>query len=181
MSDKNLREQLIGTWRLVSYIESPVDGLPKHSPLGEKPEGMIMYTPDGYMSAQLMRPGRKNFASNDWFMGTPEEFTEEATGYIAYSGPFHVDEEKCALINISLVRVSIWLLHVGIFDKKYAREVGNTEGNHAYLAPELFQAETPSGHYQGVTDQVRMSETPGSYKVPLVLRGSGQPIWLPRT
>jgi crotonobetainyl-CoA:carnitine CoA-transferase CaiB-like acyl-CoA transferase len=83
-------------------------------------------------------------------------------------------------IHISLARISIWLLHMGIFDKKYAREVGNTEGNHAYLAPELFEAETPSGHYQGVTDQVQMSETPGYYKVPLVPRGSSQPIWLPR-
>jgi hypothetical protein len=57
------------------------------------------------MSAQLMRPGRKNFASNDWFVGAPEEFVEEAIGYIAYSGPFHVDEEKRSLthsMNVSL-------------------------------------------------------------------------------
>ena len=71
MNDKSLRAQLIGAWRLVSYIESPVDGSPKRSPLGENPQGIIMYTPDGYMSAQLMRPGRRNFASNDWFKGTP--------------------------------------------------------------------------------------------------------------
>jgi hypothetical protein len=105
MSDKSLREQLVGAWRLVSYTETPVDGSPKRSPLGEKPEGIIMYTPDGYMSAQLMRPGRRNFASNDWFKGTPEEFVEEAAGYIAYSGPFHVDEEKRTLthsMNVSL-------------------------------------------------------------------------------
>ena len=84
-------------------------------------------------------------------------------------------------IHISLARVSIWLLHMGIFDKTYAREVGSTDGQHAYLAPEVFQADTPSGRYQGVTDQVKMSETPGAYKVPLVPRGSSQPVWLPRT
>ena len=105
MNNKKLRAQLIGAWRLVSYSESPVDGSPKRSPLGEKPQGIIMYTPDGYMSAQLMRPGRRNFASNDWFKGTPEEFVEEAAGYIAYSGPFHVDEEKQSLahsVDVSL-------------------------------------------------------------------------------
>ena len=80
-----------GAWRLVSYIESPVDGSPKRSPLGEEPQGIIMYTPDGYMSAQLMRPGRRKFA--------PEEFVEEAAGYIAYSGPFYVDEEKQTLVH----------------------------------------------------------------------------------
>ena len=56
MGKKGLREQLIGAWRLVSYIESPVDGSPKRFPMGEKALGIIMYTPDGYMSAQLMTP-----------------------------------------------------------------------------------------------------------------------------
>jgi crotonobetainyl-CoA:carnitine CoA-transferase CaiB-like acyl-CoA transferase len=83
-------------------------------------------------------------------------------------------------IHISLARLSAWLLHMGIFDKAYAREIGNTTGEHAYLSPELFAAETPCGNYQGVTDQVQMSETPGFYKVPLVPRGSSQPAWLPR-
>jgi hypothetical protein len=105
MGKKGLREQLIGAWRLVSYIESPVDGSPKRFPMGEKAQGIIMYTPDGYMSAQLMTPGRRNFASGDWFKGTPEETAEEASGYIAYSGPFHVDEDRQSLthsMNVSL-------------------------------------------------------------------------------
>ena len=48
-----LRDQLIGAWKLVSYVEEPVDGSEPFYPLGEKPHGIIMYTPDGYMSAQL--------------------------------------------------------------------------------------------------------------------------------
>ena len=58
--------------------------------------------------------------------------------------------------------------------------MGATTGDHAYLDPEVFQAETPSGLYQGVTDQVKMSGTPGRYAFPLVPRGSSQPLWLPR-
>lgn len=84
-------------------------------------------------------------------------------------------------IHLSLARLSMWLLQMGIFDKSYAREIGGTDGDHAYLAPEVFEADTPCGHYQGVTDQVVMSATPGYYKVPLVPRGSSQPVWLPRT
>lgn len=84
-------------------------------------------------------------------------------------------------IHISLARLLTWLLHLGIFDKEYSREIGSTEGDHAYLAPELFEAETPCGHYQGVTDQVQMSDSPGFYKVPLVPRGSSRPVWLPRS
>jgi hypothetical protein len=100
---EKLRDQLIGAWKLVSYVEEPVDGSAPFHPLGERPKGIIMYTPDGYMSAQLMRPDRRPFASGDWFDGTEEEYREEASTYIAYSGPFHVDEEKRTLTHSMFV------------------------------------------------------------------------------
>ena len=46
-----LRDQLIGAWKLVSYVEKPVDGSAPFYPMSERPLGIIMYTPDGYMSA----------------------------------------------------------------------------------------------------------------------------------
>jgi len=94
-----LREQLIGAWKLVSYVEQPVDGSAPHYPFGEEPQGIIMYTPDGYMSAQLCRPDRAPFASGDWFKGTASEYEAEASTYIAYTGPFHVDEENQSLTH----------------------------------------------------------------------------------
>jgi len=98
-----LRDELIGAWKLISYEEHPVDGSAPFKPMGENPMGIIMYTPDGYMSAQLMRPGRRLFASGDWFKGTLDEYQEEASTYIAYSGPFHVDEEKRTLTHSMFV------------------------------------------------------------------------------
>jgi Lipocalin-like domain len=100
---EDLRDQLIGAWKLVSYEERPVDGSPAFHPLGENPRGIIMYTPDGYMSAQLSKPDRPEFASGDWFDGTPEDYVAEATSYIAYSGPFHVDEETKTLTHSMFV------------------------------------------------------------------------------
>jgi hypothetical protein len=100
---ENLRDQLIGAWKLVSCVEKPVDGSAPRYPLGENAQGIIMYTPDGYMSAQLMRPGRREFASGDWFDGTDEDYREEASTYIAYSGPFHVDEENKTLTHSMFV------------------------------------------------------------------------------
>jgi hypothetical protein len=98
-----LRDQLIGAWKLVSYEERPVDGSPSFYPMSENPMGIIMYTPDGYMSAQLMHPDRKNFVSGDWFDGTDVEYKQEASTYIAYSGPFHVDEEAQTLTHSMFV------------------------------------------------------------------------------
>jgi hypothetical protein len=54
-------------------------------------------------SAQLMHPGRPNFASGDWFRGTAQEIKEEALGYIAYCGPFHTDEYKQTLTHSMFV------------------------------------------------------------------------------
>jgi hypothetical protein len=96
---KGLREQLIGAWELVSYEERPVDGSPSFYPMTEQPMGIIMYTPDGYMSAQLSKPNRKPFASGDWFKGTADDYAQEATTYIAYTGEFHVDEEAQKLTH----------------------------------------------------------------------------------
>lgn len=83
-------------------------------------------------------------------------------------------------VEVSLVRAALWMLELGVFDLDYAREVAGTGAEHAYLDPETFTADTPLGHYQGVTDQVRMSATPGEYRTVLVPRGSGRAEWLPQ-
>ena len=51
------------------------------------------------MSAQLSKPDRKPFASGDWFKGTDEDYKNEASTYIAYTGKFHVDEEARTLTH----------------------------------------------------------------------------------
>jgi len=51
---------------------------------------------------------------------------------------------------------------------------------HADVAPDLFTAETPLGTYQGMTDQVVLSQTPGSFRTVLAPRGSSKPKWLAR-
>ena len=94
MATESLRDRLIGAWSLVSYEERPVDGSESFYPMGKTPKGIIMYTPDGFMLTQLSKPDRKPFASGDWFEATDAEFKHEATSYIAYTGPFAVDEEK---------------------------------------------------------------------------------------
>jgi hypothetical protein len=100
---EGLRERLIGAWKLVSYRENPVDGSQPFEPLGPDPQGIIMYTPDGYMSAQLAKPDRPHFTSGDWFAGSPEDYIAEASTYIAYTGPFHVDDDKQTLTHSMFV------------------------------------------------------------------------------
>ena len=81
-------------------------------------------------------------------------------------------------VHVSLTRTALWILGLGIFDRDYAHATAGRGPEHAYHDPELFTAETPLGHYQGVTEQVRMSATPGRYRTVLVPRGSSRPEWI---
>jgi crotonobetainyl-CoA:carnitine CoA-transferase CaiB-like acyl-CoA transferase len=83
-------------------------------------------------------------------------------------------------VHVSLTRVALWILSLGIFDLDYARATAGNGIEHAYHDPETFRAETPLGSYQGVTEQIHMSATPGWYRTVLVPLGSSQPGWLPR-
>jgi hypothetical protein len=84
-------------------------------------------------------------------------------------------------VVVSLTRTVLWLLSLGIFDKAYANETAGSADEHALVAPDLFTAETPLGTYQGLTDQVVLSRTPGSFRTVLVPRGSSKPEWLSRS
>ena len=87
-----LHDDVLGTWELVSYTEGDNHGGPVTYPLGPDALGLIMYTGDGYMSAQIMRPDRPAFDRPETGGGTPEQAEAAAAGYLAYSGPFTVDE-----------------------------------------------------------------------------------------
>lgn len=87
----SLFDRLVGAWELVSYRLIAEDQSVTH-PLGKDASGFILYTQDGYMSAQLMGAGRAAYASGHPHAGTPAEMSAAAGGYIAYSGPFLVDE-----------------------------------------------------------------------------------------
>lgn len=58
-------QSLLGAWRLVSWSLVYDDGRPPEHPLGEAAEGIIQYTPDGHVSATLMRGGRERQAPLD--------------------------------------------------------------------------------------------------------------------
>ena len=81
MSEQSIRERLVGCWRLVEFSVTTAEGGEADRPLGNNPLGTLLYTPDGYMSAQLARPGP--YADDQ----KPDAYS------IAYSGPYDVDEQ----------------------------------------------------------------------------------------
>ena len=81
-----LQEAVLGAWELVSFVARDVATGEDRHPLGAAPRGLILYTADGHMSAQL--------AESD--MGE----------YIAYGGRYSVNEETATLhhdVTISMM------------------------------------------------------------------------------
>src|SRR5580658_8586476 len=110
MSDTSLREQLLGAWTLSSCVERDIETGIENHPFGEPPLGLILYTPDGYMSAQLHRPERPPFAEGDLLHATPEEYAAAGSSYVAYSGRFFVDEGKKSLSHeMAVIFFPNWL------------------------------------------------------------------------
>jgi len=68
-----LRDAVLGAWELLSFVaRDAATGNARH-PLGMTPRGLILYTADGHMSAQLA--------------------VSDMSRYVAYGGRFSVDEE----------------------------------------------------------------------------------------
>lgn len=48
-------KDLVGVWTLAACYERDEDGNRLEGPLGDDPRGLLIYTPDGHMSVNMMR------------------------------------------------------------------------------------------------------------------------------
>jgi len=88
---------LIGAWRLTSFIRKTDDEV--IYPFGENAQGSIIYTETGRFSAQVMRPDRPQFVSEDLRKGTAEEIEGNYKGFISYYGRYEFDGENGIVVH----------------------------------------------------------------------------------
>jgi hypothetical protein len=73
----SLRDNIIGAWELVSMVSIDTSTGEERRPFGTAPRGLIVYTSDGHMSAQLAE--------------------SDMSGYVAYGGRFSVNEDTASI------------------------------------------------------------------------------------
>jgi len=95
---KSIKEQLVGTWSLVSADSTEKDGK-KTASFGAKPQGILIFQANGYYSSTLLSGDRPKFASGNRLKGTPEENAAAVHGSIAQFGTYSVDEKSKTLIS----------------------------------------------------------------------------------
>jgi len=88
---KSLKDQIIGTWTVVSWEQTLKDGS-KLERFGNSPKGVNTFTRDGHFTLILMRPDLPKISSNNPMKPTPAEAEAITVGSIAYFGTYTVDE-----------------------------------------------------------------------------------------
>lgn len=135
---KSAKQDLIGTWRLVSTEEKLRDGRTRPYPdLGDKATGYLMYGADGRMCVAMMRLGRANWR-HDESSGSNEEKIESASGFSSYCGNYDVDERQHVVTHYP--EVSFYPNFIGTAQKRPYR----LEGNRLTFSSARFESERSS-------------------------------------
>ena len=93
---KSLKDQLVGTWNIVSWERTAPDGTKVHA-FGANPKGINHFGADGRFFLFYSRPDLPKLASNDRTKATPQEAQAIYTGMIAYQGTYTLDEASKTL------------------------------------------------------------------------------------
>ena len=91
-----LKDQLVGTWTLLSWEQKKGDGT-KVERYGTSPKGIAFFDAGGRYIITVMRSDRAKYASNALWQGTPEENKETADGTITYFGTYSVSEADSSI------------------------------------------------------------------------------------
>ena len=90
MSGRLVAADLIGTW-LLSTWQIHV-GAQTHHPFGDRPQGLLVYTAEGWMQACIAAPDRPQLSDPSPRRAAAEELAEAFRSYFSYAGPYDVAE-----------------------------------------------------------------------------------------
>jgi hypothetical protein len=97
---QSLKEQLVGTWKVISWEQKKSDGS-KLQQFGPNPTGIAFFDAGGRYIISVMRSDRVRYASNALWQGTVEENKATANETQTYFGTYSVsDRDQSILIHV---------------------------------------------------------------------------------
>lgn len=91
-----LKDQLVGTWNVVSWERSAPDGTKVHT-FGTSPQGINFFGDNGRFFVFFARSDLPKLASNIRAKATPQEAMALYQGTIAYHGTYTIDDAAKAI------------------------------------------------------------------------------------
>ncbi|NMM48995.1 lipocalin-like domain-containing protein [Marinigracilibium pacificum] len=83
-----VRDKLIGAWRLVEWVfENEETGEKQHF-YGDAPDGLLVFDDSGWMSVQIAKEPRQALNSESFDSGITEELAEAYKTYMGYFGTY---------------------------------------------------------------------------------------------
>ena len=132
---KTLKEQLVGTWLVVSNTTTRADGT-KVDTFGPNPKGIFIYESNGRFAIISTRADIPKFASNNRGTGTADENKAVVQGSIAYFGTYSVNEaDKSLTAQVEGATFPNW--------------VGNTQKRKIVISGDDFTFTNPGGSAGG--------------------------------
>ena len=87
-SGRQAEHPIVGTWRLFDWRTEYSDGRAPTLPFGENPEGLLVYSPDGWMNASICRPNRPQMSSPSLKHAPIHERLDAIDSFMNYGGPY---------------------------------------------------------------------------------------------
>jgi hypothetical protein len=122
---------IVGTWRLLRWESAAEDGSVVH-PMGERPEGVVVYTADGTMVTTIGEAGRLPISGGDLLGGPVEERLAAMASFIAYSGSYTLDGGDL----VHTVAMSLFPNWVGTQQRRHVHL--SADGNELILSSDPF-------------------------------------------
>jgi hypothetical protein len=95
---KSLKDQLIGSWSIVSNDNIAADGT-KRQIFGPNPKGIFVLSADGRYALVVVNPDRPKFKGASRLEGTPDENKAAIAGTVASFGTWTLDEATNTLVT----------------------------------------------------------------------------------
>jgi hypothetical protein len=103
----SLDHRLHGTWALRAFDFIDAEGA-VFQPLGPEPLGGLVISPDGHVSFQFFAANRRQFATEDLFGGTDEEWAWAARGAVVFGGPCRT-EGGALIVDVTYSLYPNWI------------------------------------------------------------------------
>lgn len=102
------KDKFVANWHLIEMYSIDENSNKIH-PYG-KTKGLLTYTNDNIMSAQIGKIQRNNFEDNDYRKGQKDEIEIAFNGFISYFGTYTINEKQSYILhNVQMSLFPNWI------------------------------------------------------------------------